>query len=404
MANPNLNQHAQTGAGRFTFKNSNGRLQLAWWYHWLDGEDLPQKKRCWLSTGLDFNKTNIAIAQTTIVPKILKDIDRGEFDITLKKYKCKNQAALSVVETESLNKYDDLKILWSEFVEAIAPQLSKNTIDTMYAQYTRYLDRLPTKDINKSAEIYEWISTNIPLDSAKRFLTRLSKCCKWAIDTGKIKRNPFDGLAAKIKLPKSKSDEDIHPFNIDERNAIIAAFEENTFKPKKSAFDHSFYAPFVKFCFFTGCRTSEALALQWKHISHDFKTVNFEQALIDTDEGKIIRKGLKTQSNRKFPCNQTVQEFLKSLAKDEYSPEDLVFPGTQGSFISLRSFRKTAWKRVLAGLKLEYRKFYQTRHTFITLALENGMIIKSVAKVVGNSPEVILEHYQGVRDLHIPEF
>jgi integrase len=405
MVNSNLNRHAQTGAGRFTYKNSNGRLQLAWWYHWLDEEDLPQKKRCWLSTGYDYSKTNIAIAQQTIIPEILKDIDRGEFDLTLNKYKRKNQAALSIVETKPLSKYDDLSNIWSEFIEWKSPNLSQNTIDNMYGQYTRYLKRLPTTDISKYYEIYEWVAKNIRANSAKRFLTRINASCVWAVETGKIKHNPFQGLASKIQLPKSKSeDNDINPFNLEERNAIISAFEKNTFKPKKSAFCHSYYVSFVKFCFFTGCRTSEALALKWKHISHDFKTVTFEQALIEIKQGKVIRKGLKTQSIRKFPCNQTMQEFLKSIADPNFLAEDLVFPGIEGSFIDMRSFRKSAWKRVLTGLKLDYRKFYQTRHTFITLALDNGMSIKSVAKVVGNSAEVILEHYQGVRDLHIPEF
>jgi len=56
-------------------------------------------------------------------------------------------------------------------------------------------------------------------------------------------------------------------------------------------------------------------------------------------------------------------------------------------------------------LDLEYRKPYQTRHTFITLALENRMEVKDVAKLVGNSPEVIYRHYAGyMRQLTVPEF
>jgi integrase len=51
-----------------------------------------------------------------------------------------------------------------------------------------------------------------------------------------------------------------------------------------------------------------------------------------------------------------------------------------------------------------YRKLYQTRHTFITLALEY-LDVKDVARLVGNSPEVIYRHYAGnKRDLFLPEF
>ena len=52
---------------------------------------------------------------------------------------------------------------------------------------------------------------------------------------------------------------------------------------------------------------------------------------------------------------------------------------------------------MLNQLGIEYRKPYQTRHTFITLALDNGLDAKDVARLVGNSPEVIYKHYAGVR-------
>jgi integrase len=63
------------------------------------------------------------------------------------------------------------------------------------------------------------------------------------------------------------------------------------------------------------------------------------------------------------------------------------------------------WKPVLNQLGIEYRKPYQTRHTFITLALDNGLDAKDVARLVGNSPEVIYKHYAGKkRNLEVPEF
>jgi integrase len=75
-------------------------------------------------------------------------------------------------------------------------------------------------------------------------------------------------------------------------------------------------------------------------------------------------------------------------------------------FIDFHNFRNRAWRTVLEGLPtIQYRKPYQTRHTFITLALENGMTVSDVARIVGNSPEIIYKHYAGnKRELFIPEF
>lgn len=95
---------------------------------------------------------------------------------------------------------------------------------------------------------------------------------------------------------------------------------------------------------------------------------------------------------------------LKTIPKDS-NAETFIFPGYSGGTLNTPSFRKTVWKPILEGLNIEYRKPYQTRHTFITLALENGLDAKDVAKLVGNSPEVIYRHYAGnKRELFMPEF
>jgi integrase len=43
----------------------------------------------------------------------------------------------------------------------------------------------------------------------------------------------------------------------------------------------------------------------------------------------------------------------------------------------------------------QYLTPYATRHTWITLQLTEGVPIKNVAKLAGNTPEVILKSYAG---------
>ena len=268
---------------------------------------------------------------------------------------------------------------------------------------------LPTHNLEEAAKIRDFVLKHFPLDSGKRFITRLSACCKWAIKSGAISENPFDGMASEIKLPKSGKKEgfsDIHAFSLEERDAIIQAIETDQFCPKKSGFKHSRYAPLIKFLFATGCRPSEASALQWKHISRDFRQISFQQATIRTNAGVKIREGLKTQERRRFPCNESLQTLLQSIKPEDADGEDLVFPSPERKPIDLNNFRNRIWKKVLMGLGIEYRKLYQTRHTFITHALEVGNLdAKDVARLVGNSPEIIYRHYAGnKRELFVPEF
>jgi integrase len=286
-----------------------------------------------------------------------------------------------------------------------------------YGVYTGYVEKLPTQDLQRAGEIRDFILKNIPIESAKRFITRLSACCAWAVESDLIHKNPFAGMAKEIKIPKSASEDyEIDPFTASERDAILDAIATDRFCPKASGFRHSYYLPLLTFLFKTGCRPSEAIALEWAHITEDLRRITFQQRVISTRSGRKITPGLKSgQKRRSFPCNSSLRELLQSIRPEEYTLKTLVFPSPEGLLIDTNHFRNRIWKRVLEGLGLRYRKLYQTRHTsrhtFITLALEsvgeNGerLDAKDIAHLVGNSPEGIYQHYAGKkRELFVPEF
>lgn len=383
--------------GSVQIKSSNGRLQLAF---------SQAGKRHYLSLGLADNKVNRKAAQAK-AKLIESDIAYERFDPTLAKYKPQSVLSTITPTVTPIGPKPSLADLWEKFLEYKRPQCSPNTMKYMYGVYSSYITKLPTHELEQACEIRDYILKSIPLNSAKRFLTRLSACCEWARRSGLITENPFNGMANEIKLPKSQNaDDDINPFTAEERDAIIRAIETDRFCPAKSGFRHSRYASLIKFLFTTGCRPSEAVALQWKHISEDFRQITFEQVIIGTDSGRQIRPGLKTQKRRKFPCNDSLKALLQSIKPEDATLESLVFPSPEGKPIDLNNFRNRTYKTVLKGLGIEYRKLYQTRHTFITLALETGKLdAKDVARLVGNSPEVIYRHYAGnKRKLFVPEF
>ena len=63
-------------------------------------------------------------------------------------------------------------------------------------------------------------------------------------------------------------------------NAIIAAFYSDEYKPKKSGYLHSFYAPLVEFLCMTEVRPGESHALTWDDIKRkkDKTYVRFNKA------------------------------------------------------------------------------------------------------------------------------
>ncbi|MEM9004753.1 MAG: tyrosine-type recombinase/integrase [Cyanobacteria bacterium P01_F01_bin.86] len=391
MADPVKRRKAAKGTVRI--KNSRGWLQLVFTF---------KRRRRYLSLGVEDSKNARALAQMK-AKQIELDILSGNFDETLAKYKYGVDGETGKPQKPSLLE------LWEKFMDFKRPQCSPNTMLTVYVTFTNYVKRLPTHDLDRAPEIRDYVVENFPLNSGKRLITRFSACCKWAMKSGLISENPFSGMATEIQLPKTEKIagfSQINPFSLEERDAIIRAIETDQFRPVSSAFTHSQYAPLIKFLFFTGCRSSEASALQWKNISQDCEKITFDQALILTETGRRIRKGLKTQKSRTFPCNQSLRRLLLSIRPERPAPDDLVFPSPNGKPVNLSNFRARTWKTVLEGLGIPYRKIYQTRHTFITHALETGKLdAKDVARLVGNSPEVIYQHYAGQqRELVVPEF
>lgn len=382
------NKSGKASKGSVQIKSSNDRLQLVFNFG---------GKRHYLSTGYPDNPQYRKLAQMR-ASEIEKDILYERFDPTLEKYKPKSALSTVTPITPISTPKPNLAELWGKYIEWKRPQCAPSTMKNPYQADSSYLERLTTHDLDRASEIRDQVLQSTPINSAKRFIVALSACCNWAIRSGLIAENPFHGMSAEIKLPKSeRMEDDINPFSIAERDQIIEAFSKNPY--------YKYYTPLVEFLFLTGARPSEALALQWKHISDNFRFISFEQAVTVSEGGLAVKQGLKTQEKRKFPCNAKVQAILQRIQSEESKPTDLLFPSPEGKYIDFHNFRNRAWKTILTSLNIRYRKPYQTRHTFITLALENGLDAKDVARLVGNSPEIIYRHYAGnKRELFVPEF
>lgn len=343
----------------------------------------------------------LALAKAKLIES---DIISEQFDTTLNKYKPQNY--LKVVKPGDDSKtVINLVELWTRYVEYKKPMVSPSTVLRDFGRVKAYLEKIPSVSLSDADQIRDWVVKQYAANSAKRFVVQINACCNWAVKSKLIDANPFAGMAAEIQLPKSpKKSEltDINPFTREERDAIIQAFKTNTYcHPSTAKYSrHSNYAGYVEFLFFTGCRPSEAIALQWKHITDRY--VIFEQSVVDTEDGRQVKQGLKTEESRRFPINAQLRAIINGIKPENVSADNLVFPSPKGGYIDQHNFRNKIWEPLLKKMGIPYRKPYQTRHTFITLALEH-IAIQDVARLSGNSPEVILKHYAGNRrDLQVP--
>ncbi len=341
-------------------------------------------KRHYVSLGLPDTKENRKLAELK-AREIELDILSGHFDTTLVKYKPHSVLSIEALDITPTTT-PTLSELWQRYSEARQSGKSPATI-RMYGWVANHLERCPYKSPTEAQAIFDWLNANVPANSTKRVLMHLSACCKWARKSEVLSlANPFEAMAADVKVKKSGTEEDeVHPFTREERDRIIATFKTSQY--------YSRYAPLVEFLFFTGCRPSEAIALQWKHINS--KTITFTQAVIYDGKGLVLKDGLKTQKSRKFPVNSQLTALLESLRPEATSSgaevsDMLVFPSPDGKFIDWHNFTNRAWKAVLKSLpEIEYRNPYQTRHTFCSLCREADIASIQIAKWVGNSAQMI---------------
>lgn len=391
-----MNTQQKASKGSVGIESFQGRLRLR----------LPRQlyggKQKYLTLGLDDTKENQELAQAK-AKELEADIVYERFDPTLAKYRPQTHIKL-VNLVEDTQKALTLMELWERYAEYRKPQIAPTTFLHSYQKrYRNVIQQLPTNDLSDAIAIRDYLLKTKTPNTAKQLLTQFSACCGWGVESSLIAINPFKGMAEKIKVVKDESDI-IDPFNLQERDAIIFAFEQH---PR-----HCYYAPYIKFLFMTGCRTSEAIGLQWKHINSDCTQITFCEAL-----SKGIRKDTKTHKSRKFPCNAKLQTLLLSIRPEVYNPDGLVFPNRRGQPINAATFLHNVWSGeeskgkigIVTGLvkdgKVErYRPQYNTRHTFVTQCLEAGVSVVQVAKWVGNSPEIIMKHYAGTtRQIQVPE-
>lgn len=326
------------------------------------------------------NKEHWKVA-TAKAKQIEADILMERFDPSLKKY-------LAPDYNEGLVNFDfNLSELWQKYTEFKRHTLSQTTINIDFRTIRNRIAELPTQKLSEAKRIQQALLDKCPKESARRTIMQLKACCDWAQNEGLIQANPFVGLPA-IKVPKGRN---INPFTRQERKVIIEAFEQSAY--------YSYYLPFVKFLFWTGCRTSEAVGLQWQHVDPCLEFISFEEALVQG-----ARKATKTSTARRFPTNQALKGLLKDIQPGDRTPNQPVFLSKEGYPVDAHNFLNRAWKSVLADLPIKYRPQYNTRHTFITLSLEEGIPVAQVAAWVGNSSKTIWTHYAGIANLlQVPE-
>lgn len=131
----------------------------------------------------------------------------------------------------------------------------------------------------------------------------------------------------------------------------------------------------------TGLRRGELLGLKWDDIDLDQGVIHVRRQVYRID-GEIREVPLKTKhSYRSISISKDAAELLREMKKRKVS--EYVFPSPTGGPISPDSVLHML-HRVLKRAGLPSMRFHDLRHSFATLALQNGVDIKTVSGMLGH--------------------
>ena len=131
----------------------------------------------------------------------------------------------------------------------------------------------------------------------------------------------------------------------------------------------------------TGLRRGELLGLKWTDIDWNNGIIKVRRQVARVD-GQIVEAPLKTKNSyRAVTISQQAIEVLKQ--QKEKTTDEYVFPSPNGGPISPDSVNNML-KRVLARAGIPKVRFHDLRHTFATIALQNGVDIKTVSGMLGH--------------------
>ena len=177
--------------------------------------------------------------------------------------------------------------------------------------------------------------------------------------------NPTDGCA----LPKLEH-RDMKTLPVEQ----LASFLREA---KESGVFEMYYIELV-----TGLRRGELLGLKWEDLDLAQGTLRVQRQVARIN-GEVVEAPLKTKNSyRTISLGADAVGILKEQRK-KCGGSEYVFPSPTGGPISPDSVLQML-HRVLKRAGLPKVRFHDLRHTFATVALQNGVDIKTVSGMLGH--------------------
>lgn len=325
-------------------------------------------------------------------------------------YKRKQEAELGVIQNKDIT----INTFFPKWLFTIKiHEIKDTTLEAYEGTYRNHIKPNSTADIKiknlSSIMIQDFYNslfkngTSIP--NIIKVHKLLSTFFKYVEKEGYIAKNPCNNTT----IPKDK-DVDVDAI-IEKQKVPFNYLTEDEVKMVRDAFSKDKYKDVVDFALGTGMRQGEIIGLKKTHLNFDKKEIYVKNNT--TRSATFNEKGEKTGYQTKdgtpktessidiIPMSDFIYDLLINLPDDPDS--EYVFTAN-GHQIGKKDLEKH-WRKTLKalikkleekGIKFEYRKFHDLRHTFAVLLLLHGTDLYTIMKLLRHKKLSSTEIYLAV--------
>lgn len=240
--------------------------------------------------------------------------------------------------------------------------------------------KMKIKDIDVATAqkiVNHWAKTT---DQYRVLHSSASRVFKYAINLGMIDRNPLEYVLMPKRIKEAPRTEKIKVYTKQELKELFH-YLDNT----KPSYNNDFNNILFRFLIYSGCRISEALALNWSDIDFNNQTVTINKTLSQTKNGYKVSTTKTAASNATLILDATTIIKLKKwqINQRKYM---LTLGITEPTSIFCGIYKQTITHHAIYARLITITKeanvpflgVHSTRHTHASLLLDSGATMKEV--------------------------